>query len=671
MASRDIQYLKGIGEVRAELFRKLGISTVYALLRYYPRDYRDYSKITEIYNALPDSVVAVKAKVITDVDEQHIRKNMVLYKFAAADDTGLITVTLFNSKYQAASIKKGKTYIFYGKITGNGGSRAMSSPEIVSEDKAGITPIYPTTAGLYQTNIRNAQKNALEFIPEDPIPDYIKSKYRLCDLDFALRNIHFPKNNQSLEVARRRLVFEELLIFRTGISALKTKNSKASGAKLEKSYIDEFQKLLPFTLTDAQVKSINECVSDMMSGKQMNRLVQGDVGSGKTAIATALMHSAALSKMQSAMMAPTEILAEQHYATVSNLLKDTGINVRLLVGSTKKREKDLIKAELKNGTADIVIGTQALIQGDVEFNNLSLVVTDEQHRFGVSQRATLAAKGKNPHILVMSATPIPRTLALILYGDLDLSVVASLPRGRQPIETYSVNSSLRPRVYGYIKKHIENGNQGYIVCPLVEEGEGSGVAATAYYEELKNGEFKGYSLGLLHGKQKADEKEATMRAFSNGKIQLLVATTVIEVGVDVPNATIMVIENAERFGLSQLHQLRGRVGRGKDKSSCILVTDIKDPKRNERLNTMCKTTDGFKIADADLKLRGPGDFLGNRQHGLPQFRIADLTSDMRVLEEAGNAANEILSRDPTLQRFEHKGMRSEVAELMKRANTMN
>ena len=671
MASRDIQYLKGIGEVRAELFRQLGISTVYALLRYYPRDYRDYSKITEIYNALPDSVIAVKAKVITNVDEQHIRKNMVLYKFAAADDTGLITVTLFNSKYQAASIKKGKTYIFYGKITGNGGNRAMSSPEIVTEDKADITPIYPITSGLYQTNIRNAQKNALEFIPEDPIPDYIKSKYRLCDLDFALRNIHFPKNNQSLEVARRRLVFEELLIFRTGIAALKTKNSKASGAKLEKSYIDEFQKLLPFTLTDAQVKSINECVSDMMSGKQMNRLVQGDVGSGKTAIATALMHSAALSKMQSAMMAPTEILAEQHYATVSGLLKNTGINVRLLVGSTKKREKDLIKAELKNGTADIVIGTQALIQGDVEFNNLSLVVTDEQHRFGVAQRATLAAKGKNPHILVMSATPIPRTLALILYGDLDLSIVGALPKGRQPIETYSVNSALRPRVYGYIKKHIENGNQGYIVCPLVEEGEGSGVAATTYYEELKNGEFRGYSLGLLHGKQKADEKEATMRAFSEGKIQLLVATTVVEVGVDVPNATIMVIENAERFGLSQLHQLRGRVGRGKDKSSCILVTDIKDPKQNERLNIMCKTTDGFKIADADLKLRGPGDFLGNRQHGLPQFRIADLTSDMQVLKEAGNAANEILSRDPTLQKFEHKGMRSEVAELMKRANTMN
>lgn len=671
MASRDIQYLKGIGEVRAELFRKLGISTVYALLRYYPRDYRDYSKITEIYNAVPQSVLAVKAKVITDVDEQHIRKNMVLYKFAAADDTGLITITLFNNKYQAASIKKGKTYIFYGKITGNGGNRAMSSPEIVAEDKAGITPIYPTTAGLYQSNIRNAQKNALAFVPEDPIPDYIKSKYRLCDLDFALRNIHFPKNNQSLEVARRRLVFEELLIFRTGIAALKTKNIKASGTELEKAYLGEFQELLPFTLTDAQLKAINECVTDMMSGRQMNRLVEGDVGSGKTAIATALMHSAALSKMQSAMMAPTEILAEQHFATVSNLLKDTGINVRLLIGSTKKREKDLIKAELKSGEADIVIGTQALIQGDVEFSNLSLVVTDEQHRFGVAQRATLAAKGKNPHILVMSATPIPRTLALILYGDLDLSVVGALPRGRQPIETYSVNSSLRRRVYGYIKKHIENGNQGYIVCPLVEEGEGSGVAATAYYEELKNGEFKGYSVGLLHGKQKADEKETIMRAFSEGKIQLLVATTVVEVGVDVPNATIMVIENAERFGLSQLHQLRGRVGRGKDKSSCILITDIKDPKQNERLNIMCKTTDGFKIADADLKLRGPGDFMGNRQHGLPQFRIADLTSDMRVLEEAGNAANEMLSRDPTLQKFEHKGMRNEVAELMKRANTMN
>lgn len=671
MASRDIQYLKGIGEVRAELFRKLGISTVYALLRYYPRDYRDYSKITEIYNAVPQSVLAVKAKVITDVDEQHVRKNMVLYKFAAADDTGLITVTLFNNKYQAASIKKGKTYIFYGKITGNGGNRAMSSPEIVAEDKAGITPIYPTTAGLYQSNIINAQKNALAFVPEDPIPDYIKSKYRLCDLEFALRNIHFPQNSQSLEVARRRLVFEELLVFRTGIAALKTKNIKASGTKLEKTYLNEFQELLPFTLTDAQLKAINECVTDMMSGRQMNRLVEGDVGSGKTAIATALMHSAALSKMQSAMMAPTEILAEQHFATVSNLLKDTGINVRLLIGSTKKSEKTKIKEELKNGTADIVIGTQALIQGDVEFSNLSLVVTDEQHRFGVAQRATLAAKGKNPHVLVMSATPIPRTLALILYGDLDLSVVGALPRGRQPIETYSVNSSLRRRVYGYIKKHIENGNQGYIVCPLVEEGEGSGVAATAYYEELKKGEFKGYSVGLLHGKQKADEKETIMRAFSEGKIQLLVATTVVEVGVDVPNATIMVIENAERFGLSQLHQLRGRVGRGKDKSSCILITDIKDPKQNERLNIMCKTTDGFKIADADLKLRGPGDFMGNRQHGLPQFRIADLTSDMRVLEEAGNAANEMLSRDPTLQKFEHKGMRKEIGELWKRVNTLN
>lgn len=671
MASRDIQYLKGIGEVRAELFRKLGISTVYALLRYYPRDYRDYSKITKIYDAIPESIVAVKVKVITDIDEQHIRKNMVLYKFAATDDSGIVTVTLFNNKYLAASIKKGQTYVIYGKITGNGGSRAMSSPEIVAEDKAGITPIYPITAGLYQSNIRNAQKNALAFIPEDPIPDYIKSKYRLCDLDFALRNIHFPKNSQSLEVARRRLVFEELLVFRAGIAALKTKNIKASGTKLEENRLDEFQDLLPFTLTDAQVKSINECVTDMMSGRQMNRLVQGDVGSGKTAIATALMYSAALSKMQSAMMAPTEILAEQHYATVSNLLKDTGIQVRLLIGSTKKREKDLIKAELKSGEADIVIGTQALIQGDVEFNNLSLVVTDEQHRFGVSQRATLAAKGKNPHILVMSATPIPRTLALILYGDLDLSIVGALPRGRQPIETYSVNSSLRSRVYGYIKKHIENGNQAYIVCPLVEEGEGSGVAATTYYEELKNGEFKGYTLGLLHGKQKADEKERTMRAFSKGEIQLLIATTVIEVGVDVPNATIMVIENADRFGLSQLHQLRGRVGRGKDKSSCILITDIKEPKKNQRLNIMCKTTDGFKIADADLKLRGPGDFLGNRQHGLPQFRIADLTSDMRVLEEAGNAAGEILSRDPTLQNFEHKGMRKEIAELMNRANTMN
>lgn len=672
MASRDIQYLKGIGEARAKLFKKLGISTVYALLRYYPRDYRDYSKITQIYNAVTDSVCAIKAKVLTDVDEQHTRKNMVLYKFAAVDDTGLITVTLFNNKYLAASIKKGKSYIFYGKITGSGGNRAMSSPEIVDEANAKITPIYPTTAGLYQSNIRKAQKNALEFIPEDPIPDYIKSKYRLCDLDFALRNIHFPQNEQSLEVARRRLVFEELLVFRTGIAAMKTKNIQKSGALLQHLYINEFIKLLPFTLTEAQLKAINECAADMMSGKQMNRLIEGDVGSGKTAVATALMHSAALCKMQCAMMAPTEILAEQHFSTVSGLLKDTGINVKLLVGATKKSEKTKIKEQLKNGEVDIVIGTQALIQGDVEFKNLGLVVTDEQHRFGVAQRASLNDKGKNPHILVMSATPIPRTLALILYGDLDISVIAALPRGRQPIDTYSVNSALRKRVYGYIKKHIENGNQAYIVCPLVEEGENTdAVPATLYYEQLKDGEFKGYSLGLLHGKQKADEKEKTMRAFSEGKIQLLIATTVVEVGVDVPNATIMVIENADRFGLSQLHQLRGRVGRGKDKSSCVLITDIKNPKQNERLNIMCKTTDGFKIADADLKLRGPGDFLGNRQHGLPQFRIADLSCDMRVLEEAGKAASDILSRDPKIQKLEHIGMRKEIAELMARANTLN
>lgn len=663
MTSKDIRYLKGIGEKRAEFFKKLGINTVCALLRYYPRDWRDYSDITPIYNTLPDTVVAVKAKVVTGINTQYVRKNMVLYKFSAMDDSGTLSVTIFNNKYLAEAIKCGKTYVFYGKIEGFGANRKMSSPEIISEENANITPIYPTTAGLYQSNIRKAVKMALEFMPNEVIPDIIRERLGLCSIDFAIKNIHFPENAAALKTARKRLVFEELFLFRIGLKLMRKKNTLSEGYKINEILTDEFQDLLPFQLTESQLKVIAKCGADMQSGKQMNRLVQGDVGSGKTAIAAALMYGAAKSGLQSVIMAPTEILAEQHYKTLSGFFKDSGISAALLTGGLKKQKKEQIKANLKLGKIDIVVGTQALIQSDVEFNRLGLVVADEQHRFGVAQRAALLGKGNNPHMLVMSATPIPRTLALIIYGDLDISTVDSLPKGRKPIKTYSVPKSYRSRIYEFIKEKLNSGKQAYIVCPLVEENQTDLTSAEQYFEELAKGEFKDFSVGLLHGKMKPQEKERAMRSFLANEINLLVSTTVIEVGVDVPNATVMVIENAERFGLSQLHQLRGRVGRGEDQSYCILVSDAKGKEAKKRLDTMCKTTDGFKISETDLALRGPGDFLGNRQHGLPEFKIADLGCDMETLKTAGEAADWVLSQDKTLNKSQNANLKAEINNL--------
>ena len=672
MASDDIQYIKGIGEKRAEFFRKLGINTACALLRFYPRDYRDYKNTVKLFDALPDSVCAVKCKIVSDIKEHKIRNNMTVFSFYASDGTGLLCVKIFNNKYAAQKLSYGKVCIFYGKITGNGSDRAMSSPEIVDEADARITPIYSLTAGLYQSNVRKAVKSAFGFMPPEIIPDAVRRRLMLCDIDFAIRQIHFPDNFQSLETAKRRLIFEELFLFRIGVNVLRQRNSSSAGMRLERLYEDEFQSLLPFTLTDSQTNVIRECAEDMLSGKQMNRLVQGDVGSGKTAIAAALMYSAAKSGMQCVMMAPTEILAEQHFRTVSKFFENSGIRVVLLTGAVKKSEKQKIKEALKSGEADIVIGTQALIRGDVEFSKLGLVVADEQHRFGVAQRAALLSKGERPHMLVMSATPIPRTLALILYGDLDISTVDSRPSGRQPISTYAVKTSYRERIYNFIKKNLDEGRQAYIVCPLVEENDTDITPAQQYFEKLSKGEFSGYKTGLLHGKMKPSGKDEIMRAFLSGDIQLLVSTTVIEVGVDVPNANIIVIENAERFGLSQLHQLRGRVGRGEHKSHCILVTDAENKEAKLRCETMCKTNDGFKISEQDLKLRGPGDFMGHRQHGLPEFRIADLNCDMEELKLAGKAAEWVLSRDPGLSAPENAELRKEVLELFyKRQNELN
>lgn len=671
MASLDIKYIKGIGEQRAKLFHKLGIHSACALLRYYPRDYRDYSDIREIYSAEKDRMVTVKARLLSLPKEHFVRANMVLYKFPVTDQSAVLEITLYNNKHLANSLKLDCDYIFYGKISGNiGPNRTMSSPEVLPASRAVITPVYPTTAGLYQGNIRKSVLDAMEkAMPRDPLPQSILERYDLCDLNFAIRNIHFPKNEESMLAARKRLVFEELMLFRTGILMFRTKNRAAAGTVVPQFYFGDFCKLLPFELTDSQKKAIFECMDDMKSGRQMNRLLEGDVGSGKTAVAAALMHSLALCGVQSAMMAPTEILAEQHYKTLSKLLNNAPVKIALLTGSKKAREKTEIKKQLQAGEIDILIGTQALIQKDVEFCNLGLVVTDEQHRFGVAQRARLANKGRHPHILVMSATPIPRTLGLILYGDLDLSIMDTLPSGRKPINTYCVSSKLHERIYNYIKRHLDDGEQAYIVCPLVEEGEETGVelSATAYYEELKGGAFAGYPIGLLHGKQKPNQKEEVMRKFSNGEIKVLVATTVIEVGVDVPQATVILIENAERFGLSQLHQLRGRVGRGQLQSDCILVSDTKNEETKKRLQTLCKTGDGFKIAEEDLKMRGPGDFIGNRQHGLPLFKLADLSADMETLQKAGEAAEVVLSDDPKLSKPQHADLKAELAEMFRQA----
>ena len=665
----NVSTLKGVGPKRVEQFERLDVHTVYDLLHFYPRTYQDWSSPVAIFGAeLSEEKVCVRATVRSAPSRFRARSGITVFECRVFDATGPMKVLIFNNKFAAAKLEPGKEFLFYGKVTLEGNMREMLSPDIEDVgEKCRIRPVYRTTKNMSSKYIEGCMEKALAqygSFAEESLPYDLREQYGLLSLKEALQEIHFPSSMERMMQARRRFIFEELLDLQLGMAMLREDNKAGSDVILRDDCSEEFYGYLPFEPTGAQKRAVEACVRDMKSGFLMNRLVQGDVGSGKTMVAAALVYVTAKNGYQSAMMAPTEILAEQHFETMKKFFKDTGVRVELLTGSTTAAEKKRIKADLRQGDIDFIVGTHALLTEDVWFDELRLVITDEQHRFGVRQRGALAEKGEGAHVMVMSATPIPRTLALAIYGDLDVSIIDELPKGRQPIETYRIDSSIRGRAYGYIKKFLDEGRQGYIVCPLVEEGETEElVSATEYYNKITKGAFKDYRVGLLHGQMKPAEKNDVMQRFLQGDIQLLVATVVIEVGVDVPNAVIMLIENAERFGLSQLHQLRGRVGRGSYKSTCILLSDNKSQKTKERLGVMCKTTDGFEISRADLALRGPGDFFGRRQHGLPELRIADMMEDTDILEETGAAARALIASDPQLTRPEHELLKAQVDRL--------
>ena len=678
--STDVRYIKGIGEQRAKALNKLGICTLRDLIAWFPRKYDDRRQAKRIADLVPGETACVAAMIATPPTVSHIRKGMDLVKVRAVDETGVLDVTFFNQTWLKNQLVQGETYIFYGKAEGNLLRRTMASPIVEQEGRGEFTgrivPIYPLTAGVSQLILSRSIRQGLDAcaaILPDVLPDEVRQAHQLCRIGYAYENIHFPEDEKALDLARRRLAFEELFLFTIGLKRLRNRRETVHVPPCGAVDMEAFYSALPFTLTDAQRRCVEEALRDMRSGQPMNRLCQGDVGSGKTMVAAACVYFCVKNGRQAALMAPTEILAQQHYNGLAPLLETLGIRCALLTGSTKAATKRSICAQLASGEIDFAIGTHALITEGVEYADLGLVVTDEQHRFGVAQRAALAAKGQHPHTLVMSATPIPRTLALILYGDLDVSIIDQLPPGRQPIETYSVPGSYHPRVYTFIRKLVNEGRQAYVVCPMVEENDelpDERKAVTEYAKKLQTEVFPDLNVAFVHGKMKPREKDAVMTAFAAHETDILVSTTVIEVGVDVPNAAIMVIENAERFGLSQLHQLRGRVGRGKHQSYCILISDNKNEETKQRLKVMTKTADGFKIAEEDLRLRGPGDFFGERQHGLPGLRIADIGCDTKLLQEAQQAAEALLEKDPDLTGYPATAER--VSQLFtQRADTLN
>lgn len=668
--STDIKYVKGVGDARKEKFKRLGIFTVRDLLYNFPRDYEDWSKITPITEAPFGEQCCIKATVTNAPTGMKTKNGSMIFKASATDGRGILMLTFFNNKFVVNQLFENEEYLFFGKINQNIiGGREMLSPRFVKSSRNDkIHPVYRQTESLSSKSVETITANAFSMLKggiEDTLPEYLIIKYRLMPLEEALFNMHFPQSEEKLAGAKRRLIFEELLGLQLGLLYLKGRNRSNTSVRLNNDYTNEFCSYLPYSPTSAQMRCIAECTKDMQCNEPMNRLLQGDVGSGKTTVAAALIYNTVKNGYQCALMVPTEVLAEQHSDSLSRIFAGR-INIALLTGSVKASQKKLIKQGLADGSIDLVVGTHAIISDDVEFKRLGFVITDEQHRFGVNQRTALAKKGINPHTLVMSATPIPRTLGLIIYGDLDISVIDELPKGRQPIETYCVTSEYHERLYKFIKKHLDEGRQGYVICPLVEEGDTQLTPAQEYAEFLQKNVFQSYCVGLLHGKMKPKDKDTVMRKFASGDIQLLVATVVVEVGIDVPNAAVMLIENAERFGLSQLHQLRGRIGRGQFKSTCVLISDAQNEESVKRLRVMCDTTDGFKIAEEDLKQRGPGDFLGSRQHGLPEMKIANILTDTKILYAAQKQAQDIIFADPKLDFPEHRCIKKYVAEMFDR-----
>lgn len=668
----NVQFVKGVGEARAKLLNRLGIFNLQDLITYYPRDYEDRSIPKKICEVTDGEEVLIEAMPVTRVAEVHIRKGMTLLKMSVRDDTGVCQITWFNQAYLKSNFKPGEYYKFYGKVNVKNGKVEMNSPvydRIENSNNTGrIIPIYPSTLKLPQSTLRKIIENGLKATDNnvsETLPEYIKKDYNLCDLKTAISQIHFPDSFDTFQIARKRLVFEELITMQLALLALKNQYTReVQGIAFEKdAKMSDVINALPFSLTKAQTRVLEEIDKDMESDKPMNRLLQGDVGSGKTVLAIIAAYKCVKSGYQAAIMVPTGILAEQHLESFNEILTSFGIRCELLVSGIAKKKKDDILNRLKDGEIDVVIGTHALLQENVVFKNLGLVVTDEQHRFGVRQRSTMAEKGNNPDVLVMTATPIPRTLALILYGDLDISIIDELPPNRKPIDTFAVKKNMEDRVNLFIKKNIDEGRQAYIVCPLVEENEEiNAKSVLEIAEKYKNEVFKEYSVEYLHGKMKPKEKDAIMERFKNGEIDILISTTVIEVGVNVPNSSVMVIENAERFGLAQLHQLRGRVGRGEYKSYCILKYNGNSDLIVQRMKVMVSTNDGFVISEKDLELRGTGEFFGTKQHGLPEFKIVNLFEDIQELKNVQAVAMRIIEQDPKLEKKENVLFRKMIDE---------
>ena len=678
--SDPVTMLKGVGAVRAKQLAQLNIFTLRDLICHFPRGYEDRTKLVPIEKLEPDVPACFRAMVINTPRTSHIRKGLDLTKVQVADSTGRLNVTFFNSRFAAQQLEYGREYIFYGAVSGDFIGYSMTNPVFEAPESQPVTtrrilPIYPLTAGLTNAALLRLVQQALAVCapPEEILPAEVREKYGILPAERAYFAIHEPNSMAEAELAKKRMIFEEFFVFSAGLALMRAARKEKKTEPYTDFDMAPFYDSLPFTLTGAQSRAVGEILEDFRRGIPMNRLVQGDVGSGKTMVAAAAAYCAARNGAQTALMAPTEILAEQHFASLSALSVPLGVSVALLTGSMTGKQKKDVRERIAAGEVQVVIGTHALLSESTRFDNLGLVITDEQHRFGVGQRSRLSAKGEDPHLLVMSATPIPRTLALILYGDLDVSILDELPPGREPVDTFLVGESYRPRINAFIRKQVAEGYQCFVVCPAAEENEELGIkAASVWAETLQQTVFPDLRIALLHGQMKGAEKEAAMASFARGEADVMVATTVIEVGVDVPNATLMVIEDADRFGLSQLHQLRGRVGRGKAKSYCILTTHNRNPETLQRLKALCKTTDGFKIAEEDLRLRGPGDFFGSRQSGLPAFRVADLGCDLAAMKDAQQASADWIDAYGASDTPEANALRQRISDLFARSEgTMN